>query len=307
MISISSPQSSGRNRANTVSVIGDNQLLSSKRFIKFDRYKTELCIYKSEIGECPYGDQCCFAHGIDEIRPRPLHDCKERTQPCESFSKDVCYRGSSRCWYLHPKPEFNLDRLRNDLQHWLFDHQKFQPNLFIENSYDWFDDEWNPIFHDPIEYQSIIDQPFTDEDVVDFGDHELNEYFDFHRNYYSLFKEILKSICMIEKKSETNITQRQQVMMFDDDRSIDNNPTYYNWSKANTTVPDHIIRHSFYSIPSSHSSTVHRFCDKEPASSTTIKNPNFNNENDQLINSNGSTPMIGDELLLSEISRLNLN
>ncbi|OTF77705.1 hypothetical protein BLA29_006437, partial [Euroglyphus maynei] len=272
--------SNGRNRSNTVSVIGEIQ---SKRFIKFDRYKTELCIYKSEIGECPYGDQCCFAHGRDEIRPRPLHDCKERTQPCESFSKGVCYRGSSRCWYLHPKPEFNIDRLRNDLKHWLF-NQKFQPNLFRKYSNDWFEDEWNPIFHDPLEYRSLIDQPFTDDDSVDFGDEELNEYFDFHRNYYPIFKEIMKSLSMIEKKPESmiggNVTN-------DSLFNKNDNPTYhYNWSRAGTIVPDHIIRNSFYS-------SEHPFCD------TTINDPNRNDESDE------SPMMIGE--LLTEISRLNFD
>lgn len=36
-----------------------------------DRYKTVLCEKWSHDGECPYGQKCQFAHGVDELRMRP--------------------------------------------------------------------------------------------------------------------------------------------------------------------------------------------------------------------------------------------
>ncbi|XP_027196705.2 uncharacterized protein LOC113791167 [Dermatophagoides pteronyssinus] len=291
--SSSSSSTTNRNRSNTISVTSDSQ---SKRFIKFDRYKTELCIYKSEIGECPYGDQCCFAHGQDEIRPRPLHDCKERTQPCESFSKDVCYRGSSRCWYLHPKSEYNFERLKNNLQQWLF-KQKFQPELFNKYSSDWFEDDWNPKFSDPSNYQSIIDQPFTDDDNVDFGDKELDEHFAFHRDYYSIYKEILKSLSMVEKKSSPSSTT--DILLKTDDPVIMNNyKTKYDypWPQAGTNKSDQTILHSFYSVPFSSSTTTTSTTTLSEHQTTICDNSETGEKNDS-----------EESFLLNEISRLNMD
>ncbi|KAI7686956.1 hypothetical protein SSS_04695 [Sarcoptes scabiei] len=139
-----------RSRSNTnASATSDCNM---KRFIKLNRYKTELCIYMQEMGKCRFGEGCCFAHGTEEMRSKPPHDDKERTEPCESYSNGICYRGSSRCWYLHPKPEFNLERLICDLKHWLL--QSSDRKLF--NDDDWFEDDYDPILYDRNKYRSRL-------------------------------------------------------------------------------------------------------------------------------------------------------
>ena len=40
------------------------------------RYKTVLCNKFETVGRCPYGPRCQFAHGVAELRTRPLLDAK---------------------------------------------------------------------------------------------------------------------------------------------------------------------------------------------------------------------------------------
>lgn len=63
--------------------------------------KTELCKNWELVGECRFGDECSFAHGMDQLQPKKhLHE-KYKTKPCKRFHKQgaCCY--GNRCQYKH--------------------------------------------------------------------------------------------------------------------------------------------------------------------------------------------------------------
>ncbi|PON73757.1 Zinc finger, CCCH-type [Parasponia andersonii] len=63
-------------------------------------FKTELCNKWQETGECPYGDHCQFAHGIDELRPVIRHP-RYKTQVCRMVLNGVVCPYGHRCHFLH--------------------------------------------------------------------------------------------------------------------------------------------------------------------------------------------------------------
>ncbi|KAE8684676.1 hypothetical protein F3Y22_tig00111105pilonHSYRG00198 [Hibiscus syriacus] len=66
--------------------------------------KTELCNKWQEIGSCPYGDHCQFAHGIAELRPVIRHP-RYKTQVCRIvLSGEPCPYGH-RCHFRHSLTE----------------------------------------------------------------------------------------------------------------------------------------------------------------------------------------------------------
>ncbi|KAJ1915142.1 hypothetical protein H4219_004475 [Mycoemilia scoparia] len=63
-------------------------------------YKTELCSAWIRSGQCKYGEQCRFAHGKNQLRPRTRHP-RYRTELCRTYSaKGACPYGD-RCDFLH--------------------------------------------------------------------------------------------------------------------------------------------------------------------------------------------------------------
>uniref|UniRef100_A0AC35EWZ7 C3H1-type domain-containing protein n=1 Tax=Panagrolaimus sp. PS1159 TaxID=55785 RepID=A0AC35EWZ7_9BILA len=63
--------------------------------------KTSLCRYWNKYGYCCYGEQCRFAHGIDELRVPPSAHPKHKTQLCKNFTfYGICEYGS-RCQFIH--------------------------------------------------------------------------------------------------------------------------------------------------------------------------------------------------------------
>ncbi|XP_010924639.1 zinc finger CCCH domain-containing protein 9 [Elaeis guineensis] len=66
-------------------------------------FKTELCNKWEESGECPYGENCQFAHGITELRPVIRHP-RYKTQICRMIlAGDTCPYGH-RCHFRHTSP-----------------------------------------------------------------------------------------------------------------------------------------------------------------------------------------------------------
>ena len=51
-------------------------------------------------GHCPHGEECCFAHHPDELRPEP-EDKRRRTRPCMYFFQDGYCPFGSHCHFLH--------------------------------------------------------------------------------------------------------------------------------------------------------------------------------------------------------------
>ncbi|KAG5236862.1 zinc finger CCCH domain-containing protein [Salix suchowensis] len=71
-------------------------------------FKTELCNKWQETGTCLYGNQCQFAHGIEELRPVIRHP-RYKTEVCKMvLAGDICPYGH-RCHFRHALTE--QDRL----------------------------------------------------------------------------------------------------------------------------------------------------------------------------------------------------
>ena len=64
------------------------------------KHKTELCKNFSELGRCPYGSKCRFAHGAHELVVLPTpKTCKKKK--CNGFwQKGTCSYGV-RCQFGH--------------------------------------------------------------------------------------------------------------------------------------------------------------------------------------------------------------
>ncbi|CEF62379.1 Cth1 [Strongyloides ratti] len=64
-------------------------------------YKTALCISYRLKGVCSFGDNCRFAHSLEELKPPPVRHPKYKTQLCDKFSATgICPYGS-RCNFIH--------------------------------------------------------------------------------------------------------------------------------------------------------------------------------------------------------------
>ncbi len=65
---------------------------------KYIPYKTVMCFNWEGTGSCPYGLNCLYAHGIDELRDR---EDLYKTVMCIDWQKDgFCPRGP-KCYYAH--------------------------------------------------------------------------------------------------------------------------------------------------------------------------------------------------------------
>ncbi|KAL1192373.1 Zinc finger CCCH domain-containing protein 14 [Cardamine amara subsp. amara] len=62
--------------------------------------KTELCNKWQETGDCPYGDNCQFAHGIDELRPVIRHP-RYKTEVCRMIVTGAMCPYGHRCHFRH--------------------------------------------------------------------------------------------------------------------------------------------------------------------------------------------------------------
>ena len=65
------------------------------------KYKTELCKFYQINGNCKYGDNCAYAHGLDNLRSKVTNSTTYRTRKCiQFFEKGYCPYGS-RCQFKH--------------------------------------------------------------------------------------------------------------------------------------------------------------------------------------------------------------
>lgn len=66
--------------------------------------KTELCNKWQQTGACPYGDNCQFAHGIDELRPVIRHP-RYKTEVCRMIVTGSTCPYGHRCHFRHSLSE----------------------------------------------------------------------------------------------------------------------------------------------------------------------------------------------------------
>ena len=65
------------------------------------KYKTELCKNFEINGYCKYGDNCAYAHGIENLRLKITNTTAYRTKKCiQFFEKGYCPYGN-RCQFAH--------------------------------------------------------------------------------------------------------------------------------------------------------------------------------------------------------------
>ena len=65
------------------------------------KYKTELCKYFSINGFCKFGENCAYAHGVENLRSKVTNSEFYRTKNCVSFfEKGFCPYGN-RCQFRH--------------------------------------------------------------------------------------------------------------------------------------------------------------------------------------------------------------
>lgn len=65
------------------------------------KYKTELCKFFQINGHCKYGDNCAYAHGIENLRSKVTNSTSYRTRKCNQFFENGYCPYGSRCQFQH--------------------------------------------------------------------------------------------------------------------------------------------------------------------------------------------------------------
>ena len=85
--------------------------------------KLELCRSFTETGRCHYGDNCFFAHGVEELtRHQPLL----RKKMCRNYHQHKYCKFGARCNFVHdphhglqPKKSFSFLKMLHDYPEFL--------------------------------------------------------------------------------------------------------------------------------------------------------------------------------------------
>jgi len=91
----------------------DDKVRRALRMTKMDEhqnlnsylFKTETCRSWRKFGVCIYGDNCNFAHGFRELRPKPIPHRNYKTEMCKNFLAGHCPYGSRCCFVHNPTKE----------------------------------------------------------------------------------------------------------------------------------------------------------------------------------------------------------
>uniref|UniRef100_A0A914HGJ6 C3H1-type domain-containing protein n=1 Tax=Globodera rostochiensis TaxID=31243 RepID=A0A914HGJ6_GLORO len=82
----------------------DNQRSEEKHIHRFERsYRTELCREYQNSGTCRFGDECRFAHSIEQLRFRPLPR-NYKTKLCRNFEENGFCKHGAKCHFIHRSP-----------------------------------------------------------------------------------------------------------------------------------------------------------------------------------------------------------
>ena len=65
------------------------------------KYKTELCKFYEMTGKCKYGDNCAYAHGIENLRSKVTNTTAYRTKKCIQFFENGYCPYGNRCQFQH--------------------------------------------------------------------------------------------------------------------------------------------------------------------------------------------------------------
>ena len=87
--------------------------------------KTELCKHYIIGEECPKGDSCSFAHGVEELKAKPVANYK--TLKCRHFQEKGWCQYGPRCQFLHnEKRSSTIDTKLSYEQVWRIMDDTFQ-------------------------------------------------------------------------------------------------------------------------------------------------------------------------------------
>ena len=85
----------------------------STKFETSQKYKTEICknfmIYKY----CKFGDRCCFAHGLHELREKSNLNNSYKLKICKNYQQNGFCRYGQRCQYIHLKKNEVFNEILN--------------------------------------------------------------------------------------------------------------------------------------------------------------------------------------------------
>jgi hypothetical protein len=65
------------------------------------KYKTELCKFYEMTGKCKYGENCAYAHGIENLRSKVTNTTAYRTKKCIQFFENGYCPYGNRCQFRH--------------------------------------------------------------------------------------------------------------------------------------------------------------------------------------------------------------
>jgi len=77
-------------------------LLQPNTRLRYDASLIQKCRYWTLGLECPFREQCCFAHGSNELRNKQHLPRNYRTKVCANFQRTGCCKYGERCQFLHP-------------------------------------------------------------------------------------------------------------------------------------------------------------------------------------------------------------
>lgn len=71
-----------------------------------NKYKTDLCENFEKYGKCKYGNNCQFAHGMEELRKKKVPK-SYKTVLCDNWVRYGKCRYGSKCKFIHNKAIIN--------------------------------------------------------------------------------------------------------------------------------------------------------------------------------------------------------
>lgn len=101
---------------NTLQNVAADPFSTIKNFQQSHKYKTEICKNYEVHGFCKWADNCCFAHGREELRTKTLFNYFYKTKVCKHFHKIGFCPYASRCQYFHFKTNQVYQELLDSLE-----------------------------------------------------------------------------------------------------------------------------------------------------------------------------------------------
>ena len=66
-----------------------------------EKYKTEICKNFEQTKTCKFGNNCCFDHGLAELRIKMVSNEHYKTKGCRHFENSGFCPYGQRCQYFH--------------------------------------------------------------------------------------------------------------------------------------------------------------------------------------------------------------